>query len=333
MNVSFVGPQLSHGCLELVVVLLIMGTVYLNYHVIYPRFFKENKTKYWLSTIALPIVPVMVEMPLLQDYFVTIYLQTGEYIIPAFFYLFVRDMVFVLGSLYFNHSKALKINQEKEIAQLEKELAWERERHEIESEYMRYKIAPHFLYNIINYIFFCSIEKKEELPNLLYKLSCVLDYYMHDSTKPLVKMADEYAFYEKYIELERLRYENGIEVSLEIDHSLDDSLIAPLLFECYIGNAFKYAPHDGTGKIEIKFEKLEQDKVQFTCKNNKQKSTKRHDLVSSKNGINFNRKRLDFLYNVANQLIINEFDDHYFVKLVVRRTRQLSINNELITAN
>lgn len=317
-NIPFVKPHFALGWPNLTILLLLSGMVYLNYFLIYPRLYENHSVKYWFITISLSLLLSGIELYLFKDDYLTIYHQLSYHFIFAFSYMFIRNMAFILGSLYFSHSKVLKIKQKNEIVQLEKELAWEKEKHEIEQEYMRYKIAPHFLYNIINYILFSSMERANELPNLLYKLSGVLDYYMNDSSKPLVKFVDDYAFYEKYIELENMRYENIIDVKMEMDQSLNEVLIAPLLFECYIGNAFKYTPHDEMGKIEITFTRVEQNKLEFTCKNRKQKTTKRHNSISSKNGIVFNKKRLEFLYKVAHQLIIEDIDDYYSVKLLIR---------------
>lgn len=330
-NFSFMRPQFSTGNSNIIAPLLLAGMVYLNYFLIYPRLYENYRIKYWLITISLSLFLTIIELYIFRNDFLSIYHRMNPYFTSTFFHIFTRNMAFILCSLYFSHSKTLKIKQKKEILQLEKELSWEKEKYEIEREYMRYKIAPHFLHNIINYILFCSMERKDELPHLLYKLSGVLDYYMNDSSEPLVRFADDYAFYEKYIELENMRYENVIDVKITTDKSLNNTIIAPLLFECYIGNAFKYTPHDETGKIEIIFERVEQNKLMFICKNTKQKVTKRHGLVSSKNGLAFNKKRLDFLYNIAHQLVIEEFDDSYLVKLVLRI--KTDIENELKIEN
>ncbi|MDL2297331.1 histidine kinase, partial [Bacteroidales bacterium OttesenSCG-928-E04] len=315
---SLLKPQPADSFFVILTVILLMAAVYLSYFLIYPLFFQKNRISYWGITTTTVIVISLLELSFFEERYNILYDYWNHPLLLSFFHIFIRNMFFILTSLCFSHTKASGVNQKKGISQLEKELAWEKERHEIEKEYMRYKIAPHFLYNIINHIFYCAIEKKEELPELLHKLSCVLDYYMNDSSKPLVELQDEIAFYERYIELERMRYAKGIEVSISVDPGMEALLIAPLLFECYIGNAFKYTPHDGTGKIGISFKKLEHSKLEFVCRNNKQKSTKRHDLISSKNGITFNRKRLEFLYKIAHQLVIEDFDESFSVKLIVK---------------
>lgn len=318
VNFTFIRPRISFAYLELIILSLVIISVYLNYFVIYPRYFKQSRIKYWTLSLGVTLLVSIIELFLFKVDIASIYHGIPNHIYITFFFILLRNMAFILGSLYFSHTKAIRMEQKREIEQLEKELAWEQEKYGIESEYMRYKIAPHFLYNIVNHLFYCAIEQKEELPDLFRKLSNILDYYMTDSSKPLVPIEGEFNFYKKYVELENERYGNKVDVSIEFDHYKGDVLIAPLLFESYIGNAFKYTPHDGTGKVEVLFSMLDEDTIKFTCKNNKQQNEKKENYISTKNGISFNRRRLEFLYRSDYHLDIAEDEECYFVEMIIR---------------
>jgi LytS/YehU family sensor histidine kinase len=185
-------------------------------------------------------------------------------------------------------------NKTLELNLLKKEIVWEKEKYEIEKSFISSKMAPHYLFNVVNQLYLLAVKKNDKLPGLMRKLSAILDFYMIESNKNKIEMQSELDFYQDYIDLELLRHPETIAVNFEIIGEVENIFIAPLIFENFIGNSFKYTSHDGTGIINIIFDFTNPGHLQFSCENNKPEI--KNSCVSSGNGLKIVRKRLDILY-------------------------------------
>lgn len=302
---------------EILCVGLIAAAVYLNYFILYPYFFKKSQFKYWILTFVSIIIISGIEIYIFRRDIIFVSQTIKTLLHYASVFLVLRNLAFILFFLLLKHYQQTKKTLEREIKHLQEEALWKEEKYEIEQQYLRSKIAPHFLYNIINYLLFCSLENKSNLSDLLHKLASILDYYMIGSSKETVAFSQEMIFYQNFIALENNRYQQSVDVNMDIIGDHDTVIIAPLLFECFIANAFKFTPHDGSGYIKIVFDFTQKQKISFSCINNKQKVTKRHNMVSSKNGLKFTQKRLHLLYKDHYFFQINENERHFEVKLEI----------------
>ena len=233
--------------------------------------------------------------------------------LSTFFLIFLRDFGFMLFFLIFKHYRETVKNQILELNLLKKEIAWEKEKYEIEKSFISSKMAPHYLFNVVNQLYLLAVKKNDKLPGLMRKLSAILDFYMIESNKDKIEVQSELDFYQDYIDLELLRHTKKIEVKYEILGNAENIYIAPLIFENFIGNAFKYTSHDGTGEIIITFDLTEPGYLQFSCENSKPEV--RNSCVSSGNGLKIVRKRLDILYPDAYSWDIQDEKEQYKVFL------------------
>ena len=106
---------------------------------------------------------------------------------------------------------------------------------------LQLQIRPHFLINSLNMIY-NSIESGKE------KQACQLilhttDYfrYMERIQENLVPLQDEIKHISDYLDIQALRYEGRIEREISVDPMIADMLIPPVLIQCFIENAVKYA--------------------------------------------------------------------------------------------
>ena len=318
MNFSILRPYCSSTAeIEILYVLMIALICYLNQFVLYPRYFKKKQVKYWGSLLLLiSLISIIEILPFLEntDHYFFFSNKKSTIFITFFITISLRNTGIILFSLFFRHYQEVKKNLKKEIQILKKEIIWYNEKREIEKKFIRSKIATHFLYNIINYMIVCASEQKDNLPYLLRKLASILDYYMVEASKESVEISDELNFYRNFIELENYRYEEKIKTSFQTTKEPETMKIAPLLFESFIANAFKYAPRDGSGYIQIKFSFTKTNRILFTCVNNKRKNNYPND-VSSKSGMKTVLNRLNLLYEDNYSFQIQEDDKLFKVTL------------------
>jgi sensor histidine kinase YesM len=119
----------------------------------------------------------------------------------------------------------------------------------IKLKYLKNQIQPHFFFNTLNNLYALSLESSDKIPDVIIKLSKVMEYVLYDvqGTKfvPLIKEID---YLQNYIEIEKLRFEN-VEVTINIESNIDEVKVPPLLFISLLENAFK---HGGLNNDNLK---------------------------------------------------------------------------------
>jgi len=114
------------------------------------------------------------------------------------------------------------------------------EQFKIQLKYLKNQIQPHFFFNTLNNLYALSLESSDKVPNVIIKLSKLMEYVLYDiegsKSVPLIKEID---YIQNYIEIEKLRFED-VEVNINLESNIDEVKVPPLLFISLIENAFKH---------------------------------------------------------------------------------------------
>jgi len=107
--------------------------------------------------------------------------------------------------------------------------ALEKEKLETELKFLKYQFNPHFLFNSINSIFFLIHKNPDMASASLAKFSELLRHQLYESNDNQIPIDKEIAYLENFIELEKLRQNQGLEVSFATPENYPANLgIAPL---------------------------------------------------------------------------------------------------------
>ena len=119
--------------------------------------------------------------------------------------------------------------------------------HEVESEkvskelaFLRAQINPHFLFNVLNTIYFQIHKENNEARSSVEKLSEMLRYQLYECTTDMIDISRELAYIENYVAVQKLRMEAGTDLRIDLPGDLGSFKIAPLLILPLVENAFKY---------------------------------------------------------------------------------------------
>lgn len=115
------------------------------------------------------------------------------------------------------------------------------ERTEMELKFLKSQIDPHVLLNNLNTIYAYSIDKPNQTPNLILKLSENLKHVLYETSNELISLEKELQFIENYIDFQKIRTEGVKEVNYQCKFDSDEYRIAPLLLITIIENAFKHS--------------------------------------------------------------------------------------------
>ncbi|MHA8052971.1 sensor histidine kinase [Aquirufa sp. OSTEICH-129A] len=202
----------------------------------------------------------------------------------------------------------------------EKEIQKEEENERLKSElsFLRSQISPHFMFNVLNSIVSLSRRKPEMVESVVIKLSELMRYMIYETTDAKVAISKEMVYLENYIELQKIRFGNDIEITF--NHKLADTpnSIEPMLLIPFVENAFKH----GVGMVMNPIIEItlldDNEKLYFGVKNkvSSQKSEKKDD--SSGIGLTNVKRRLELLYPDKHQLKISEEGEYYQIELEIQ---------------
>ena len=229
---------------------------------------------------------------------------------PLFLFIAVYFIVFIASAirlLQHNYSSQ-KANNKLKTKILEAQLKLK----EQELNYLKMQIHPHFLFNTLNTLYGFALKKSEETPEMILKLSNLLDYLLYQSDKPSVFLKDEILHIEDYLELEKIRFKDTLSVNLQTDCSKKDIEIAPMLFIPFVENSFKHGSIVN-GKLTILIDiRCTSTSIFFSIKNSIKTS---NNEISKGIGLSNIKKRLDLVYNDNYQLDISQDKNWYTVEL------------------
>lgn len=217
-------------------------------------------------------------------------------LLGGFFYIFLRNQM---------------IQKENEAQRLQLEKI-KNDQLQTELKFLKAQYHPHFLFNVLNTVYFQIDENNEAPRHTLEQLSDLLRYQLYnDGEKVQVRVEVEYL--KQYISLCKLRATKRLQLQVHFDEMEAQVEIYPLLFVPLVENAFKYVG----GNYFIAMDMcLKEGKLCFSIENSIPEP-----LVHQKGkhgiGIENLRRRLELLYPERHTLDINRGDTLFRVKLVI----------------
>ncbi|HJS56144.1 MAG TPA: histidine kinase [Chitinophagaceae bacterium] len=199
----------------------------------------------------------------------------------------------------------------------QRNLQLQKENTEAQLQLLTAQVHPHFLFNTLNNIYSQAQTESPKGSKMIMGLSDLLRYILYEGRKPLVPLDRELQMILEYIDLEKIRYGNKLDLHYLVTDKTKDVYIAPLLLLPFVENCFKHGTSNMLQNpwinltIEIKDTTLVMKLMNGKSQNN--------DLVPKKHGIGISnaRQRLELLYNDKHELQIREEEDVFIVDLKI----------------
>ncbi|HPD95046.1 MAG: histidine kinase [Bacteroidales bacterium] len=175
------------------------------------------------------------------------------------------------------------------------------------------QLHPHFLFNMLNNLYGLWMENSQTTPEIILKLSTLLDYMLYECDKEKVPLANEIQFIQNYIDLEKLRHDNRLSVKFDYPKITDNYNIAPLILFTFVENAFKHGANKSSGKSNIAITIIvKNEQLNFEIVNNfdSEKSTATNGL-----GLKNVEERLNLLYGKKYMLKVENDNNEFRVLL------------------
>ncbi len=201
-----------------------------------------------------------------------------------------------------------------------------KEKLEAELKFLKAQIHPHFLFNTLNNLYALTLKKSNNAPEVVLKLSDLLNYMLYECNAPKVPIGKEIELVKNYISLERIRYDNRLEISLNITGELESKEIAPMLILPFVENSFK---HGVSGEIDQAWVSIDislKDSLMTLKVENSKSTNGAKDEHDYKEGIGLKnvKRRLDLLYPNRYEFKTFDTEDAYMVVLKLSLDESLS---------
>lgn len=190
---------------------------------------------------------------------------------------------------------------------------------ETELKYLKSQINPHFLFNSLNSIYSLSLKKSDLAPELILKLSDILRYILYEGSEKKVSLSQEVKYLQSFLELEKVRHGDRMQLDINVEGRLDLYEIAPMLLIPFVENSFKHGlgKDKAQGFVRVNL-KVNEDKLFFNIVNSKPKNG--HELSKQKGytggiGLKNVKKRLNLLYPNKHLLDVGEINNEFKVSL------------------
>lgn len=190
----------------------------------------------------------------------------------------------------------------------------ESERKEMELQFLKSQLNPHFLFNSLNNIYSLAYQKSDKTADAILKLSEIMRYMIYESNDSWVSLSKEIEYLQSFIELQKLRFKDGAAVEFTMNGEIDNQQIVPLILISFVENAFKHGIANDP-KNPIKINIIANQKIlHFSITNKKNKYNK--DQMGGV-GLNNVERRLQLLYPERYKLNIVNSDTHYTSELML----------------
>lgn len=187
---------------------------------------------------------------------------------------------------------------------------------DMELNYLKEQVNPHFLFNSLNSIYSLSRKQSPETPDLVMQLSELMRYQLESSKKETVLLKEELEFIENYLLLEEKRLSKRCAVEFLIEGDLSGLRISPMLLIPFVENAIKHGAQSTNEQSRIDISAtIKNTTLHFGVVNSKPTMS----TASNRNGLGLENvtRRLGLLYPNAHTLDIADKGNEYHVNLTV----------------
>ena len=232
----------------------------------------------------------------------------GDIWLHQAFTLVLTNLTVITALAYFLRSA----EQERQVGRLK------RQQLQLELEYLKAQMNPHFLFNTLNNIYSLAQEQSQQTAPLVARLSELMRYVLYDSGADKVPLSREVGFIENYMDIERVRYPGRIDVRFDWQGEAEGMMIEPLLLIPFVENAFKHGIREELARGFVEVVTLLADGELTLEVRNSKPGEDRAAPPPGGLGLRNVRKRLDLLYPGRHHLRVVDDPGTYTVSLTLQ---------------
>lgn len=268
-----------------------------------PKFLRLKKTKTLIFLITVGLIGITLFESFIDfRYLVNFFSSENESFKVYFFYNLFVGFIILLVALSYALLRYWIQNEKTKRILLEEKLS-------TEMAFLKSKINPHFLFNVLNSFYAKSL--KHDIPELadgIAKLAELMRYMVYETNEDKVILEKEIHHLKNFIQVNQLRIaeDDDVMINFSIKGDLKTVKISPMLLIPFVENAIKHGIEPNTKSvIDISLE-IRQNKLYFEVSNTLHGLRNDIEDESSGFGLDNLKRRLSILYPNAHALETKE---------------------------
>jgi two-component system, LytTR family, sensor kinase len=213
--------------------------------------------------------------------------------------VFAATWMFQLLAAMFTYAAAFALGLvvqtfDREHESREREARLEAVAHAAEIEAIKGQLRPHFLLNSLNSILALVDDEPAEARRMIGRLSSLLHTVFDGLDEPFVPLERELAIVRDYLEVERIRFGDRLQFSVDADPAATSALVPPLLLQPLVENAVRHGiePNLSPGRLRVHAQ-VERGRLQIRIANT---MTSTNGRGGTGRGLELTRHRLRAVY-------------------------------------
>ncbi|MDC7997167.1 sensor histidine kinase [Gilvibacter sediminis] len=215
---------------------------------------------------------------------------------------------FLIGStvLVFNmmyHISKQKQHIEQRLAQLSQEVT--------QSKYdsLKSQISPHFLFNSLNILTSLMYQDRDLASDFVSRLASCYRYILDNRDQDLISLDKEIAFLDSFMFMMRVRHNDALDITLEIDVDTSQYMIPTLSLQMLVENALKHNKYSPEEKLHILL--YTKGSQRLVVRNNLQERIKKEPST----GVGLTNIQNRYKFYTRQEVIIEQRDGNFTVEL------------------
>lgn len=245
--------------------------------------------------VAMFLYHLLTGLPMFRSVYYFFSLLFGVFFINVVLIL-VSCLIKTIRDRYFMEQQLLQIAKERVTAEL---------------NFLRSQVNPHFLFNVMNTIYFQIDKENTDARLSIEKFSEMIRYQLYECTTDKIEIEKELQYVKNYIAIQTLRMEIGSDIKVSIDPEISNFYIAPLLILPLVENAFKHVSNfqvANKNKIHLIIKKYGRNTLLVDVLNTCDQFANQNLLEPGGLGIYNLKRRLELLYPGRHQINIIKED-------------------------
>lgn len=209
-----------------------------------------------------------------------------------------------------------------------KNLQLEKDKINLELDFLKAQVNPHFLFNTLNSVYARVFDSDEQAADLVLRLSELMRYNLYETDVEKITLDKELSYVQNYLDLERNRLSDQY-VVIDYNQNGDPSTyqIAPLLLIAFVENAFKHGVKGATEPAYVQVSAtITEGQLVFQVENSVPRKRKTAPVEASAEpdrksggiGLGNVRRRLEALYKGRYELVVTPAEDSYTTALTIQ---------------
>lgn len=211
----------------------------------------------------------------------------------------IAGVILINSSHFFKSWKQAAINEEK----------LKREKLAVEYEALKNQVNPHFLFNSLSALSSLVYKDQDKAVTFIREFSNVFRYALESREKEVVDLATEKKMLESVSYLYRIRYEDSLQIRINLPDATDKYII-PMALQMLLENAIK---HNAISEKKPLMVEIREEEDYVVVRNNLQ--AKKSEIVSNKIGLENIKSRYKYLS--AKDVLVEISNEEFVVKIPV----------------